>query len=1154
MRQTLKEIEVVCIDDGSTDKSKDIIREYILRDSRVNLIEQPNSGVASARNRGLGYSTGKFIGFLDSDDWVDDNYFEELYNTTVRHDSDIARAYMSAEIHESATTNTVIQNAEDYSRRYNADIKNKINENKLYTEGSVYLSIYKRTLLKDNKITFPLLHASEDEIFSLLSGYYANKIVYVSNPVYYHRLVRGGSLVTSFTVTEEGLVNKSNYILVLVQTLNALDDYPTDIYSSRVASGIIGVAGKFEKIQEEKTAMSVAENLASAWDVARYKEQIVERISKFGTPIDATMLNRVDILYQHILSKSQNTNRSSSKNQIPNSVKRVQSAGLCVGSGVDDVIDNGVTTQLDQYGQYTVDYRISRDPRLAEIVMNSDDSLNEDDIAESLFAKIPKIEHNHILGYHLGLYVGYIKPGTYRKNASSGGFTSWVATRLLEEKKIDGFIHVKKSTKPGLIFEYGISRTVNEIRSGAKSRYYPAELSAVLDEVKRTPGTYAVVGIPEIITELRLLARKDKIIEDRIKYYFGLVCGHQKTTKYAEAIAWEYGIKPGDLEDIDFRVKRKTGRAIEYDMKFTGKIDGESRTFVVRNNEPFVSSWAHGFFKARFSDFTDNTFNELADITFGDAWLEEYADDPRGNNILIVRNPEIANLLDSGIKSGEAVLDRVDEETIIRSQRGLVHHTRDELPYRLSKEIRRSGWAPKKRALPDDSLEEHRKKVQDIRQEIAEKSHVYYQEAVERDDFNWFKHKMLPLVQKYNELYGLTVKKDSATRKLTKLVREKQYTKADGAILTLTGYFNYGNVIQRYALQKFLKQNGYNFISYLNRHGDLPSEYRIGLKTLLKTPLRFIKRFMNYQKPYWYVPTVDVLYPEVYKSAHLINFVNKNIWSKSFNLADNYNTYIVGSDQVWRNWWNDRETLGYYFLNFLKGRKLKRIAYAASFGKDNAKDVMSKDDVEYVSPYVKSFDHISVREKSGIDILNNTWDITNVTEVVDPTLLLDAADYSNLIESTDTKYENIQPIFAYILSETPELKGFVRKVQDHRKQAVTKVLAHGGANEVVLPPVEFWLKGYRDAELVVTNSFHGMMFSIINNTDFIVIGKESGGLSRILDFLNEYGIEGRFVEESQLNSFDLTILKPINWESVNKKLTVNRQRSATWILDAIKSS
>ena len=653
----------------------------------------------------------------------------------------------------------------------------------------------------------------------------------------------------------------------------------------------------------------------------------------------------------------------------------IQKRRLFVGSGVESFIDSKIATKLDEYGQYCpVGDGVSAE--VERVLLNSQASCNESKLAKKNFSKINNIQHSSIIGYFLGLYVGHVTVGDYRKKGSSGGMVSWFATSLLETGKIDGLIHVKKTHKKDVLFKYGISRTASEIQSGAKSRYYPAELSCVLDEARKIPGKYAVVAIPEIITELRLLAEEEPIMKERIKYYIGLVCGHQKTTKYAEAIAWEYGIQPGQLTDIDFRVKKETGNALEYDMKFTGIVNEKKKTYIVRNNEPFVSSWAHGFFKARFSDFTDNAFNENADITFGDAWLDEYMNDPGGNNIVIIRNPELKKLFTKAASQKEIVLDKVSEETIIRSQQGLIHHTRDELPYRLYKEIRDTGWAPDKRVKPNSHLSDHRKQVQDIRQQIAEKSHKYYRQAVQKNDFEYFKKKMQPLVDQYKRLYNEPIENPHSK------------VKADGAIVTLTGYFNYGNILQRYALQEFLRKHGYNFVSYVNEFSGNRAQYKIGKKRLIKTPLRAAKRFLRQQKPYWYIPKYNELYPEAYAWHNTITFVNKYIKTKPFDARDKYNCYIVGSDQVWRDWWNNREILGHFFLNFLKGRFTRRVAYAASFGNEKIQDAINSKDIEYLQPYLDNFDAVSVREKSGVSIIRKAWKRRDVEVVLDPTLLL----------------------------------------------------------------------------------------------------------------------------------------------------------------------
>src|SRR5690554_2395864 len=163
---------------------------------------------------------------------------------------------------------------------------------------------------------------------------------------------------------------------------------------------------------------------------------------------------------------------------------------------------------------------------------------------------------------------------------------------------------------------------------------------------------------------IRLLARADQTINERIKFTVGLICGHQKSSKFAEALAWQVGIKPGNLKQINFRKKLLDKPASNYGVEITGTIDGEEVTIVKPTKELLGQDWGQGYFKTRASDFTDDVMNETADIALGDAWLPEYTKDSKGNNVIVVRHPIIDDLITEGIKSGRLNLDVVDKETI----------------------------------------------------------------------------------------------------------------------------------------------------------------------------------------------------------------------------------------------------------------------------------------------------------------------------------------------------------------------------------------------------------------------------------------------------------------------------------------------------------
>ena len=92
INQTLSDLEIICINDGSTDKSLSILNSFAQKDNRIIVINQDNQGQSCARNAGLSIATGKYIGFVDSDDWIDLDFYEKLYNTAKKYNADIAAA------------------------------------------------------------------------------------------------------------------------------------------------------------------------------------------------------------------------------------------------------------------------------------------------------------------------------------------------------------------------------------------------------------------------------------------------------------------------------------------------------------------------------------------------------------------------------------------------------------------------------------------------------------------------------------------------------------------------------------------------------------------------------------------------------------------------------------------------------------------------------------------------------------------------------------------------------------------------------------------------------------------------------------------------------------------------------------------------------
>ncbi|PGT89043.1 Coenzyme F420 hydrogenase/dehydrogenase, beta subunit C-terminal domain [Bacillus sp. AFS040349] len=433
------------------------------------------------------------------------------------------------------------------------------------------------------------------------------------------------------------------------------------------------------------------------------------------------------------------------------------------GTGACAVVNKKVKMELNEFGEYRPNIKIVSEIEeqqenkisMLSVSPNSKTSPNEDEISRKLYAEIPGIKYDKRIGYYKELYAGHVVEGNYRKNASSGGFGTWIFKELLERKLIDGVIHVKenKDKEDSVLFKYDISRTIEEIQEGAKTKYYPVEFSQVINKLKEVPGRYAIIGIPSFIMAIRLLSEQDPIIKERIKFTVGLICGHQKSAKFAECLAWQVGIKPGDLKFIDFRKKVPNEPSNSYGVELTGTVNGKEITIVKKMGELLGHNWGQGFFKSNASDFTDDVMNETADVTLGDAWLPEYTSDSEGNNVILVRNELIANILEEGIRTKKVKLDNISAETIVKSQASHFQHTREELGYRLYKKDQMGQWRPEKRIPASNNIPFLRKMIQDLRMEISKQSHLSFKKAVELGDLNYFINHMERYIKRYNRLY-----------------------------------------------------------------------------------------------------------------------------------------------------------------------------------------------------------------------------------------------------------------------------------------------------------------------------------------------------------------------------------------------------------------
>lgn len=202
-KQTLKDIEIICVNDGSTDKSGEILAKYAAHDARFKIITQENKYIGAARNAGIDAATGEYVGFLDSDDWVSLDYYEDLYNQAKKYDADMAVAAQAY-----VFFNRVAQNF-NKTAYIMFLMKNDVLDNPAvdfwHVSRFVWDKIYRRSMLVQHNVrgTTRRVHF-EDFIFVLQAEMYANRIAIAHHARHYlNRLIYSTTHVSHLDFSEE---------------------------------------------------------------------------------------------------------------------------------------------------------------------------------------------------------------------------------------------------------------------------------------------------------------------------------------------------------------------------------------------------------------------------------------------------------------------------------------------------------------------------------------------------------------------------------------------------------------------------------------------------------------------------------------------------------------------------------------------------------------------------------------------------------------------------------------------------------------------------------------------------------------------------------------------------------------------------------------
>lgn len=199
LEQTYQNLEIIIVNDGSTDNSGQICQEYEKKDSRIIYIEKENGGVSDTRNTGLDRMTGSYVTFVDSDDWVEPNYVKFLYEKLIEHQADIVVGNYTR-FNESNSVFYFHTSADYYEKVYdNKSILDCLYDSKELLNSALIVAwgkIYKKEIIANFR--FPIDRIGEDALFNLKALLDSEKVVYVNKSAYIYR-VREGSLSNTWT-------------------------------------------------------------------------------------------------------------------------------------------------------------------------------------------------------------------------------------------------------------------------------------------------------------------------------------------------------------------------------------------------------------------------------------------------------------------------------------------------------------------------------------------------------------------------------------------------------------------------------------------------------------------------------------------------------------------------------------------------------------------------------------------------------------------------------------------------------------------------------------------------------------------------------------------------------------------------------------------
>lgn len=369
------------------------------------------------------------------------------------------------------------------------------------------------------------------------------------------------------------------------------------------------------------------------------------------------------------------------------------------------------------------------------------------------------------------------------------------------------------------------------------------------------------------------------------------------------------------------------------------------------------------------------------------------------------------------------------------------------------------------------------------------------------------------------------------------------------AIMTQPLGKNYGGIMQAFALQTVLKDLGHEVNTIDRRVNKRNLIYR----GTLRLKINIYKRLNKYthkqltSKQEQFILSGMSSFLDKYVARSRPIYSNRKLIKHFKN--ERYDAVVVGSDQVWRpsyaaNIYNN-------FLDFTSSInfELNAIAYAASFGVDTWE--YDSVQTEKCSKLIERFQAVSVRESNTVKMCQENLGVKPEV-VLDPTLLIDPSIYINI--SGATQSSGGKGLLTYILDPDQDKRKSVENLAKNLGMPLfycqPKLPISDGRGKSIYdykyPSVEKWLESFINADYIITDSFHGCVFSIIFNKPFLAIANEKRGVSRFTSLLSTFGLNHRLIFDYNEN-LEEKIIEAIDWEDINNKLKEQKKLSLDFL-------